>query len=233
MDINCDLGEGEPAAKTRALMPWITSASIACGGHAGDEKSMRRCLALCREFKVKAGAHPAFPDRKNFGRIPHPLSVAEFKDLLAAQILPFLSLAAEEKVKVAHLKLHGALYHVVEADRALARAYVDFVQKHLPGTHLIAAPQGRVRAAAQKRNLEIWPEIFADRAYLSDGTLASRKQKGAVLPLAAIRHRLEAYRILGLLFAIDGTPLDFEARTVCIHSDSPNAARVARLLKAQ
>ncbi len=230
MDINCDLGEYESAAKTRALMRWITSANIACGGHAGDEKSMRRCLRLCREFAVAAGAHPGFEDAKNFGRKALPITAAELRELLSRQVGDFVHHATTEGVKVAHVKLHGALYHVVEGDRALARNYVAFVKRHLDGAHILGAAQGLVGAEAAKEDVTFWPEIYADRAYGNDGTLIPRKKPGAVLPLAAIRHRLEAYRILGLLFAQDGTPLDLPAQTMCIHSDAPNATRVARLL---
>lgn len=233
MDINCDLGEGESAAKTRSLMQWITSANIACGGHAGDEKTIRRTLRLCREFDVNAGAHPGFEDFANFGRKALPITPGELKQLLIRQVVWFATLAEEEGVPLAHIKLHGALYHVVEADAALARAYVTFASGQCPGARLVASPQGAVREAADKQGVELWPEIYADRAYLADGTLVPRKNPGALLPLNDIRHRQEAYRILGLLFANDGTPLDLDARTMCIHSDSPGALRVARLLAAQ
>lgn len=233
MDINCDLGEGESATKTRSLMQWITSANIASGGHAGDEKTIRRTLRLCREFDVNAGAHPGFEDFANFGRVAQSITAGELKQLLIRQVVWLATLAEEEGVPLAHIKLHGALYHVVETDTALARAYVSFAKGQCPGVRLLVSPQGAVREAADKQGVEAWPEIYADRAYQSDGTLSPRKNPRALLSLTDIRHRLEAYRILGLLFASDGTPLDLDARTVCIHSDSPGAVRVARLLATQ
>ncbi len=142
MDINCDLGEGESAAKTRSLMQWITSANIACGGHAGDEKTIRRTLRLCREFDVNAGAHPAFEDFPNFGRKALPITPGELKQLLIRQVVSFATLAEEEKVPRAIIKLHGALYHVVEGDAALARAYVSFARGQCPGARLLVSPAG-------------------------------------------------------------------------------------------
>ena len=120
MDINCDLGEGEPVEKTRRLLRWLTSANIACGGHAGSVRTMRSCLRLCVELGVNAGAHPGFVDREAFGRKEMPISPSDLESLIESQAGGLELLADEEKIPISHIKLHGALYHLVERDRRLS-----------------------------------------------------------------------------------------------------------------
>jgi len=233
MDINCDLGEGEPLEKTRRILRWVTSANIACGGHAGGERTMRSCLRLCGELRVNAGAHPGFYDRENFGRTKKAISLSELESLIESQAGGLALLAEEEKIRISHIKLHGALYHVVEHDRRLARGYVDFVKKRFPGVRIFASPNGYVVPAATRCGVEAWGEIFSDRAYTADGDLVSRNQPGAILQdLAEIRMRMEMFRSTGSLPAKNGKIVVIDARTVCIHADSPGALRIARLLAA-
>ena len=118
IDLNCDLGEG--CANDAAIMPWITSANIACGAHAGDAQSMRATLRLCRQWGVCAGAHPGYPDREHFGRRELDSSPAQIAATLHAQLQQLLDLAREEGVQVAHVKPHGALYNQAARDPALA-----------------------------------------------------------------------------------------------------------------
>jgi len=231
MDINCDLGEGESLAKTSSLMRWITSANIACGGHAGDLLSIRRCLRLCREFGVRPGAHPGYFDREGFGRAEIPIAPEELELLLAQQIGAFLLAARAEKAPLTHVKLHGALYHAVEKSVPLARAYVAFVKAHLPGAQIYAVPGGHVASQAARLEVKALGEIFADRAYLSSGRLVPRSCDGAVVHgLAAIRRRMEVFRDSGWLPAQDGSALHLSAGTVCVHADSPDSPRIARAL---
>lgn len=223
MDINCDLGEGEPATRTRALLRCVTSASIACGGHAGDLRSLRFCLRLCRELGVKAGAHPGFFDRENFGRVRQDLSASGLELLLAQQIGAFLLVAREEKTSLSHVKLHGALYHATEEDSRLAKAYVGFIRTHHPRTRIIALAGGRVIRLAEKMGVRAWGEVFADRRYLPDGRLVPRGTPGAVIENAKeVQAQLTHLRSGRLA-----------AQTVCVHGDSPEALTIARLLKKQ
>jgi UPF0271 protein len=233
-DLNCDLGEGEPSARTRALMALVTSANIACGGHAGDEASMRRCLALCRKFGVRAGAHPAFADRKNFGRRALPLSEDDLTLLLLQQVGALAWVASVEQVRPHHVKLHGALYHVVEADRGLSKSYVRTMAEYFPGWKIYASPFGHVVAAARQAGVPVWREAFADRAYLSSGALAPRGEPGAVISApSAVRERVRELRLSRRVRTVDGTRLPIEAETLCVHGDSPGAVRMARVLSAE
>ena len=231
MDINCDLGEGEPLAKTRRMLRWVTSANIACGGHAGNERTMRACLNLCHSLGVNVGAHPSFEDRRNFGRTEQKISPTGLKALLESQVGRLAVLAGEMNLALSHIKLHGALYHVVERDRTLARGYAALVKEHFAGVRVIASPDGAVRPAAIRCGLETWGELFSDRAYEPDGTLVPRGKPGALLrDLGEIRTRMEEFRVSRRVRASDGRLIPIDAQTVCVHADSPHALRIARLL---
>ena len=231
MDINCDLGEGEPLAQTRRILGWVSSANIACGGHAGNERTMRTCLRLCHQFKVKPGAHPGFDDRQNFGRKEQAISRSGLQALISDQVGKLISLAQAEGVLITHIKLHGSLYHVVERDKRLASSYVAFVKERFPKIRLIASPHGELMGAARHYDVEVWGELFSDRAYTAQGGLLPRGQPGAVLSdLRKIRGQMETFRSSGRVSSTDGTLLALDAQTVCVHVDSPNALRIARLL---
>jgi len=227
MDINCDLGEGEPLSRTRALLRQVTSANIACGGHAGTAESMRRCLRLCRELGVRAGAHPGYADRANFGRVEIRLTVAEFETLLAQQLGALSLLAKSEGVKLRHIKLHGALYHAVEKSPALVRAYISFLKEYAPRLVVIALAGGRIVEAARAGGLKAWGEIFAERGYAADGGLIPRSEAGALIEdVSVIRERLAHWQRVGSF----PNTAKIEAQTICIHSDSPGAVGIARVL---
>jgi 5-oxoprolinase (ATP-hydrolysing) subunit A len=231
IDINCDLGEGERIEKTRRFLRWVTSANIACGGHAGSVHTMRCCLRLCGELGVNAGAHPGFVDRENFGRKEMPISPSDLVSLIESQAGGFELLADEEKVPISHIKLHGALYHVVERDRRLSAAYVEFVKERFPGKRILASPNGYVIPNAERLGLEAWAEIFSDRAYMAGGGLIPRSEPDAVLrDLAEIKMRMEMLLSTGRLPLKNGDTLKISAQTVCVHADSPGALRIARLL---
>jgi 5-oxoprolinase (ATP-hydrolysing) subunit A len=231
VDINCDLGEGEPLAKTRRLLRWVTSANIACGGHAGSERTMRVCLRLCRQFGVNAGAHPGFRDRRNFGRKQEEISPPQLRSLVDSQVGALELLARAEGVPISHIKLHGGLYHVVEREKGLANEYVAFVKERFPDLRLIASPNGEVVAAAKRCKIGVWTELFSDRAYTAQGSLVPRGQRGAVLTdLTKIRMQMERFRSSGRVVSKDGILFAIAAQTVCVHADSPNALQVARLL---
>lgn len=231
MDINCDLGEGEPLGKTRRILRWVTSANIACGGHAGSERTMRACLKLCHQLRVNAGAHPGFEDRQNFGRREQAITVLKLKALVESQAGRLAVLAEEENLRLSHIKLHGALYHLVERDKDLARGYASIVKERFAGFRIIASPNGEVIPAAMRCGVEAWGELFSDRAYTADGGLLPRGQPGAILrDLAEIRRRMETFLASGCVPAGDGKLVAIAARTVCVHADSPGAMRIARLL---
>ena len=231
IDINCDLGEGEPIEKTRRFLRWVTSANIACGGHAGSVRMMRSCLRLCGELGVNAGAHPGFVDRENFGRKEMPVSFSDLVSLIESQAGGLEMLADEEKVSLSHIKLHGSLYHVVERDRRLSAAYVEFVKERFPGLRILASPNGYVIPIAERLGVKAWAEIFSDRGYMAGGGLIPRSEPDAVLrDPAEIKMRMEMFLSSGRLPLKNGDTLKISAQTVCVHADSPGALRIARLL---
>lgn len=229
LDLNCDLGEGETPEVAGALMAHITSANIACGGHAGDDTSIRLCLQLAREHGVRAGAHPGLPDRAGFGRAPSPLDPGGLRALLRQQLGRFLGLCSEAQVAPHHVKLHGTLYHMAEADPALRAAYLDFYAQELPGLTLYAFAGGQVVAEARARGLRVWGEAFLDRGYRPDGSLVPRGEPGAHLDhLEALRSRVLGVRERGEIVAVDGGVVPVRAETLCLHGDRPNAAAWAK-----
>ncbi len=227
IDLNCDLGENEPPARTLALLCRVTSANIACGGHAGNERTMRRCLRWCRELGVRAGAHPGWEG--NFGRTVRPITPRGLADLLERQWGTLDEIARSEGVSLTHLKLHGALYHAVEADAALARACVGFVRRRMPGAEIYAWSGGRVLRAAARAGVPARGELFADRAYAPDGTLAPRGRAGAVLhDPREVRARITHFLATGRIFALGGAEIFVDAGTICVHADTPGAVKLAQ-----
>ncbi|MDQ7878247.1 5-oxoprolinase subunit PxpA [Microbacterium sp. QXD-8] len=235
IDLNADLGEtvgGMPTADDEAMFAVISSASIACGGHAGDAVSMRDAVARAERFGVAVGAHPSYPDRENFGRIAVAIDPADLAAAVAEQ-LEALRLAGAD---LRYVKPHGALYHAVIRDRAqadaVARVVADFaavVGRPLP---LLGLP-GEITAAAASVGLPFMHEGFLDRGYLPDGSLVPRSLPGALLDdpeqVAARAVRLARE---GVVEAIDGALVTAGAASLCVHGDSPAAVDMARAVRA-
>jgi UPF0271 protein len=219
MDLNCDLGEGYP--HDRAIFPLISSANIACGGHAGDRRSVQEALERCIAHRVAAGAHPAYPDRGNFGRVTMPIFRDALRDALQRQLDLFLDTAAALRVPVHHVKLHGALYHDVSADEELA----DLVLKLLidNGFGMVYGASGsRFNALAREHGFRVMDEVFADRAYTPEGGLLPRQLPGAVLQnMTAVCQQLSDILTRGMVMTSEGTPISLHADTICLHGDSP------------
>lgn len=227
--INCDLGEG--CGADAALMPLIDQASIACGGHAGDAASMRATVALAGQHGVSIGAHPAYPDREGFGRRSLDLPAATLHDALTGQVRALLDVAAEAGLRVAYCKPHGALYHDMLDDAAVAGVVVEVARA--AGLALVV-PAGRadtaVHTAAAASNVSLWAEAFADRAYGDDGRLLARSDPGAVLNAAAAAAQARAL-LSGSVVTATGTRLRLMADTVCVHGDSPDAVAITRAVR--
>lgn len=225
-DLNCDLGEGEPPERTLALLDLVDSANLATGGHAGDERSLRFGLENARLRNVHAGAHPGLPARGDFGRsTPPPLTPGDLRALLADQLGRFAALASDLGVPWHHVKLHGALYHAVDADPDLARAFLEFVVRHWPGRAVYARCGGEVQAAAARvPGAVVWAEAFLDRAYADDGTLVPRGAPGALVTEPAdVCRRLADLRTRAGLPTAGGGWVSLQPRTLCLHGDSPRA----------
>jgi UPF0271 protein len=225
LDLNCDLGEGEPLVRTRALMRYATSVNVACGVHAGDAATMERCVRLARELNVRVGAHPGVPGA--FGRGEVKLTAGELQTLLLHQIGALHRLTEVHQVRLHHVKLHGSLYHAVERDAALGRCYVETVGRWFAGLFIYALAGGRVAALGRQLGVAVWEEAFADRAYRPDGSLVPRNEPDALLtrPAEIVRRVRELREGRGIL-AVDGSRLPLRPRTVCVHGDTAGAVRL-------
>lgn len=231
IDFNCDLGEG--CANDADVMPFISSANIACGAHAGDIASMRATLRLCAAHGVSAGAHPGYADREHFGRRALALSREQIRSLLHEQLERIAEIALEEGVALVHVKPHGALYNQAAADAVLADAIAEAVRAFDSNLILVGLAGSRLITAGLAHGLRIAHEAFTDRRYQSDGSLAPRGQPGAVIESvdAAIAQALAIVRGESIA-CIDGTALRVHADTLCLHGDGSDAAGFAGSLRA-
>lgn len=229
-DLNCDLGEGEPWARTRALLRQVTSANVACGEHAGDALTMERVVVKAKALGVHLGAHPGVAGA--FGRGEVNLTPGQLQTLVLQQAGALDLLARRQGSRLHHIKLHGALYHAVEHDEALGRAYVEAVARWFPKARIYARAGGRVLTLAREAGVAAWAEGFIDRAYRVDGQLVPRTQDGAVLTRTRdITERLREWRQTGGWKSLDGSWVAVPARTLCLHGDTPGAVSLARAIR--
>lgn len=235
LDLNCDLGEHESRERAVAMLARVDSANIACGAHAGTDASMGWCLAEARRLGVRAGAHPGFPSRADFGRgAGSRLSVDALGSLLEEQVGRLAAHAAACGVTLHHVKLHGALYHAVEHDPELARAYLHEVGRRWAGLRIYARAGGAVERERRRAShgVEVWAEGFLDRGYRDDGTLVPRGEPGALLDEpSAVLARWEDFRERGGCRTVSGAWLALRPRTVCVHGDGPRSLEILDALR--
>jgi UPF0271 protein len=232
IDINADLGESEEMLANGTdfeLMCYVTSANIACGGHAGDDQTMRETLSAARKLKIAAGAHPSYPDRANFGRVELPLSPAETETSVGQQIAALANIAETLDMKLAHVKPHGALYHAANTRPAVALAIGRAVKAIDPGLILVGQAGSPALEIWRAIGLPVGSEAFADRCYETDGTLRKRTLPGALLsePERAAQQAVDI-ALRHLVVAGDHSELTVEANSICIHSDTPGSVAIAR-----
>ena len=237
IDLNADLGESfgvYTLGDDDALLRSVTSASIACGFHAGDPSTMARTVRQAAAAGAALGAHPGLPDLAGFGRRRMALSPPEVRDLVTYQIGALAGFAARAGQALQHVKPHGALYSMAEEDPKIAEAIALAVQDWPEPLILVGLSGGRLIAAGQALGLVTASEIFADRAYLADGTLAPRSAPNSVLyDLDAVAARITLWAREGIIQATDGSLIAPEAATICLHGDAPNApARAERVRQA-
>ena len=232
VDLNADLGEG--AGHDDELLALVTSANIACGFHAGDAETMRRSIETARDHKVAVGAHPSLFDRENFGRKELPVRSDEVFDAVVYQLGIFQAIAEAAGVRPNHVKPHGALYNMAVRDRELADAIGRAIAK-IDTKLILFAPQNSALARGGTANgLQIAHEVFADRNYLSDGSLVPRTRSDALLhdPKEAAARVVRMLRD-GRVKSVDGGDVGVRAETVCVHGDTPDAVDFARVLKSR
>lgn len=227
VDINCDMGEG--TGYDEAIMPYITSANIACGYHAGDEKTIRETILLAKKNNVHAGAHPSFLDKENFGRTEKPISAAEIYDLVQDQIILFKRIALDADYEVHHVKPHGALYNMAARDRELAKAVSQAVKDVDGSLILYGLSSSFLISEAKAMGLKVWNEVFADRTYGDDGSLTSRSQSNALIEDVhkAVAHVKEMV-FEKIITTISGLKIPVVVETICIHGDGKNAVGIAK-----
>ncbi len=218
IDINADLGEG--IANEANWMPWISSCNIACGGHAGNNDTIKKSVDLALEAHVHIGMHPSFPDIVNFGRKKMDISETQLSGILEEQINCFLRIADASDTKVHHLKCHGSLYHEAANEPLMANMLVDLWKKMELNCIIYLPPCSYLESLCIKENIPFWWEAFGDRRYLSNGQLAPRKLKNAMIndPQQALEQVLLLSKIAPIA-AVDGTMIQIPCDTICFHSD--------------
>lgn len=236
IDLNSDLGEGFGPWRMgddAAMLRVVTSANVACGGHASDPETMYDTLCLARENGVIVGAHPGFNDREGFGRRVIPMAADEIGRMCAAQIGALIGVAAQADVAVRYVKPHGALGNLSAADRGVADAIVAAVAR-IPGLAILAISGTQTEQAARAAGVPVFSEIFADRGYMSSGQLVPRGQNGAMIHDAGeAAARLVDFLATGLMPVVDGAPIPLAAQSICVHGDSPGAVAMAVEIRAR
>jgi UPF0271 protein len=234
IDLNSDMGERdtpEGLAIDAELMPFITSVNIACGGHAGTAELMRRTAQLAAERGVAIGAHPGLRDPEQFGRMERNLAPHDIEILVTDQIKTLLEVLGSDRFTLTHVKPHGALYNMAANDRDIAQAVVKAVQA-VDRTLFLYALAGSVLAhAAQEAALPVVHEAFADRGYKATGTLVPRSEKGALLQTEEDVRRQLHQLMMGAVASIDGPTVPIQADSICLHSDTPHAIALARMIR--
>jgi UPF0271 protein len=230
IDLNCDMGEG--AGADEELMPLVSSANVACGGHAGDEASMRATVQLARRHGVAVGAHPSYPDRAGFGRERLARTPDEVRADVVAQVRALLAICREQGVTLVHVKPHGALYNAAAGDAELARAIAEAVREVDPGLVVVCLAGSPMVGLVRGMGLSCAEEAFADRGYTALGTLVPRGRPGALLrDPAAVAERASRMARERRVLADDGTVVPVGADTLCLHGDTPGAAELARAVR--
>jgi 5-oxoprolinase (ATP-hydrolysing) subunit A len=226
IDLNADVGEG---MADEELLPYVTSANVACGFHAGDPKTMDETVAAALARGVHVGAHPGFADRENFGRVPVEMPAEEIQDLVLYQVAALDGFVRSRGGALAHVKPHGALYHQAAEFPDVARAIAEGVRRFDPGLILMGAVGSMLLEAGREAGLSVAAEAFADRRYLPDGSLVPRSRPDALLtdPEAAAAQAISLARD-GFAIASDCSRLSLRADSICLHGDTPGAAAIAR-----
>lgn len=235
IDLNSDLGEGYGPwvmGDDAAILSVVTSANIACGGHAGDPETMFTTLREAVARGVSIGAHPGYADREGFGRRIIPMTPPEIARMIAAQVGALQGIAALVGARVAYVKPHGALGNLAAADRGVAEAIVGAVAALPGGLALLAISGTALEQAARAAGHPVFSEVFADRGYQPNGQLVPRSQPGAMIHDAdEAADRLVAFLTSGLMPVAGGAPIPLAAQSICVHGDSPGALATARTIR--
>jgi UPF0271 protein len=226
VDLNADVGEGMDDAE---LLPYVTSANVACGMHAGDPVTMDQTVELALSRGVRVGAHPGYPDRENFGRVAIEMAADEIENLVVYQVSALEGFVRSRGSRLTHVKPHGALYHSGAEFPDVARAIAEGVRRVGTELVLVGASGSMLVGAGREAGLPVAEEAFADRRYRSDGTLVPRGRPNALItdPDEAAEQAVQLARD-GVVVADDSSRISVRADTICLHGDTPGAAEIAR-----
>lgn len=230
IDINADVGEG--INNESELVPLLSSCNIACGGHAGDEATMNKVALIAKEYKVKVGAHPSYPDPENFGREPMDMACSALYRSLKSQVKSLMHVLRANHMQLHHVKPHGALYNVAAKDHRTAVVIVEMM-KSIPMPLKLYVPYGSVIATvAKEEKVPITYEAFADRNYNSDLSLVSRKLENALItePDVMFDHVIRMVTRQKVK-SIDGVEVPIKASTFCVHGDNPKAIQLVKTIR--
>ena len=236
IDLNCDMGESADVshlAVEARIMPFITSANIACGFHAGNPDLIRHTARLAARCGVSIGAHPGFLDMKDLGRNERAVTPGEVETMVSYQIGALAGVLSLDGFKLRHVKPHGALYNMAMKDHELATAIVESVCSIDRKLLVFGMAGSELVRVARAAGLIVAQEAFADRAYLPNGNLLPRSEKGAVLGTEEEVRQQVGNLARGFVKTIDGSHLQIEADTICLHSDTPRAEELVTLIRRE
>ncbi|OGP89227.1 MAG: lactam utilization protein LamB [Deltaproteobacteria bacterium RBG_16_47_11] len=240
IDMNSDVGESFGVYKLgldEKVIPHITSANIACGFHAGDPGVMRKTVALAKQYDVGVGAHPGFPDLLGFGRRKVDATLEEIQDYVLYQTGALMAFAQSQGLKLQHVKAHGSLYNMAVANPKIWEAMAEALAKVDRDIILVVLASSKRESLldiGKRHSIRIAFEAFPDRAYNKDGSLVSRRERGAVIH----DHEIVAKRGLkmaleGRVIALDGTKIELKADTLCVHGDNPAAVEMVKRIRQE
>jgi UPF0271 protein len=235
IDINCDMGELNELMDDgtyESLMDHVTSINVACGGHAGDDVMMNTMVELAKAKKVNLGAHPSYPDKENFGRYEIDISISDLKDSISTQIINLIDIANKNGSELSHVKPHGALYNKAAEDKGLAMLIGEVVKSIDPLLPIMCLAGSQMITVLESIGLKAMPESFADRTYEPDGTLRKRSYSNALIsnPQIASKQAFNIYYKKRII-AHEGSEFSIDSETICIHSDTENALKIAKAVK--
>jgi UPF0271 protein len=235
-DLSADLGEAsndEERAVEAAIWPLIAAANVACGGHAGNAQSMRSAAQRARELSVQFGAHPSYPDRANFGRRSLQMEPDDLHRTLAFQLAVLRDVAASEGVTLTRVKAHGALYNDAHRDAAIASSIVDAMLDVDETLAIVAPATSEMARVAARAGVVVIREAFADRRYLTDGSLMPRSDQRALLSIEEAADQATQLVEHGSVIAADGTTIELAFDTICIHADMAHAVERLQAIRTR
>jgi len=232
IDINCDMAEG--MGNEKELMPWISSANIACGYHAGNEELMKATIDLCLIHQVAIGAHPSFPDKENFGRTNMSLGREQIIQLITDQLQLIKKITDQSGAKLHHVKPHGALYNMAVKDAALANSIATAIKNFDSSLIFYGLSKSVMIREAENLQLKVAHEVFADRTYQSDGSLTPRTQPNALIEneTEALAQAIQFVKE-NKVKTVTGGLINLRADTICLHGDGKHAVEFAQLIYSE